>query len=305
MTASPTTSPACRTSRRSRFSQLCNGTSGPGRFPGHAAGSVAREPRARLGCARADELRARLLEAHPAGHPVPRVRHRLRAARPGAAARDLQERRPAARTSTSSTRSTSRAPRCPGPRPAAPSRSEPVLNGYHSLPGAGRGDELHRAARHHDALLERRLHRLGRHLDDHRPRAVRAGAGLRGARPRGSARSLGEPRCRSAPTVHRGCRPPAARTSRDRSIGQHGWIPGYLTSVYSDPGTGMTVAVVLNNSAAGSGARGVPRLGARRHRVEGARGEPARQPRQFGLPWTAEQYHEAITQAAVCPLPAP
>ena len=87
-------------------------------------------------------------------------------------------------------------------------------------------------------------------------------------------------------------------------VGQHGWVPGYLTSVYSDPETGMTVAVVLNNSAAGStlAASLAWELAAIASKAPAASGETAP---QFGLPWTAEQYHEAITQAAVCPLPAP
>ncbi|WP_214443636.1 serine hydrolase, partial [Mycobacterium tuberculosis] len=35
-------------------------------------------------------------------------------------------------------------------------------------------------------------------------------------------------------------------------IGQHGWTPGYATAAYSDPTTGFTVAVVLNDSTAGA-----------------------------------------------------
>lgn len=84
-------------------------------------------------------------------------------------------------------------------------------------------------------------------------------------------------------------------------IGQYGSFPGYLTSVYSDPATGMTVAVTLNNSTAGGGLAGslAYELAAIASKAPAASGQTAP---EFGLPWTAQQFHDAITQAAVCPV---
>ena len=85
-------------------------------------------------------------------------------------------------------------------------------------------------------------------------------------------------------------------------IGQHGAIPGYLTAAYADPDTGLTVAVVLNNSAAPAGiaANLAWELAAIASKAPAAAGETAP---PAGLPWTAEQQAEAIRGAAVCPLP--
>ena len=52
-------------------------------------------------------------------------------------------------------------------------------------------------------------------------------------------------------------------------------------------------------------ARGDPSRGNSPPSPRRRRRPPVRPHPEFGLPWTAEQYHEAITQAAVCPLPAP
>ena len=82
-------------------------------------------------------------------------------------------------------------------------------------------------------------------------------------------------------------------------IGQYGAVPGYITAAFSDPGTGLTVAVVLNNSAggAGFGAYLAYELAAIASKAPAAAGETAP---EAGLPWTAEQYHEEIVKRAVC-----
>src|SRR5690606_37989548 len=82
-------------------------------------------------------------------------------------------------------------------------------------------------------------------------------------------------------------------------IGQFGAVPGYITAAFADPETGLTVAVVLNNSSggAGFGAYLAWELAAIASKAPAASGQTAP---QFGLPWTAEQYHTAITNAAVC-----
>lgn len=87
-------------------------------------------------------------------------------------------------------------------------------------------------------------------------------------------------------------------------VGQQGWIPGYATSAYSDPTTGFTVAVVLNDSTAG--ARFAQQLSwelaAIASKAPAAAGQSAP---EFGLPFTAEQYHQSITEGALaCVAPA-
>ncbi|WP_235038203.1 serine hydrolase [Microbacterium sp. 18062] len=86
-------------------------------------------------------------------------------------------------------------------------------------------------------------------------------------------------------------------------IGQFGSVPGYITAAFADPVTGMTVAVVLNNSAATDlvGAYLAWELASIASKAPAASGQTAP---DAGLPWTAEQYHDAIAAAAVCPLPA-
>jgi len=85
-------------------------------------------------------------------------------------------------------------------------------------------------------------------------------------------------------------------------IGQHGWTPGYATAAYSDPTTGFTVAVVLNNSTAGSAPAAYLawELAAIGSKAPAAEGQTAP---EFGLPFTAEQYHEAISALAICATP--
>ncbi|MFT4158175.1 MAG: serine hydrolase domain-containing protein [Microbacterium sp.] len=88
-------------------------------------------------------------------------------------------------------------------------------------------------------------------------------------------------------------------------IGQQGWTPGYATSAYSDPATGFTVAVALNDSTAGVGfAQYLAwELAAIASKAPAASGQTAP---EFGLPFTAEQYHQAISDAAItCVAPAP
>ncbi len=85
-------------------------------------------------------------------------------------------------------------------------------------------------------------------------------------------------------------------------VGQHGWTPGYATAAYSDPETGFTVAVVLNNSTAGGSPAAYLawELAAIASKAPAASGQTAP---EFGLPFTAEQYHQAITDRAICATP--
>ena len=85
-------------------------------------------------------------------------------------------------------------------------------------------------------------------------------------------------------------------------IGQYGSAPGYLTAAFSDPQTGLTVALVLNNSAAEDtvAAYLAWELAAIASKAPAASGETAP---TAGLPWTAQQFHDAIVARAVCPIP--
>lgn len=87
-------------------------------------------------------------------------------------------------------------------------------------------------------------------------------------------------------------------------VGQHGWVPGYATSAYSDPATGFTVAVVLNDSTGGSRfAQQLSwELAAIASKAAPASGQTAP---EFGLPFTAETYHESISKSALACVPPP
>jgi D-alanyl-D-alanine carboxypeptidase len=85
-------------------------------------------------------------------------------------------------------------------------------------------------------------------------------------------------------------------------IGQSGSVPGYATSAYSDPASGLTVAVVLNNSAVGGGfaqalAWELAAIASKAPATDGATAPDA------GLPWTAQQYHDQIAALAICAAP--
>jgi D-alanyl-D-alanine carboxypeptidase len=85
-------------------------------------------------------------------------------------------------------------------------------------------------------------------------------------------------------------------------VGQHGWTAGYATAAYSDPATGFTVAVTLNNSSSGGSIAAYLawELAAIASKAPAAEGQTAP---EFGLPFTAEQYHQAISDAAICAAP--
>ncbi len=85
-------------------------------------------------------------------------------------------------------------------------------------------------------------------------------------------------------------------------IGQHGWTPGYATAAYSDPATGFTVAVVLNNSTAGGSVAAYLawELAAIASKAPAADGQTAP---EFGLPFTAETYHKSISDLSICATP--
>lgn len=82
-------------------------------------------------------------------------------------------------------------------------------------------------------------------------------------------------------------------------VGHDGEIPGFLTASYTDPASGFTVAVMLNNSTAGKGfARQLAmQLASIAAMAPAAEGEKAP---TLELPWTAEQSAAALQAGAVC-----
>jgi D-alanyl-D-alanine carboxypeptidase len=185
--------------------------------------------------------------------------------------------------------------------PAGPSSvSGPVLKGYLSQPDAAGAmncaapldvTSLSTSTGFTDSGVVTDIHDLGRYTQ-----ALAAGALL----PEGTKRLDGAlPAYDGAPswfTTHGGV------LQAGSLIGQAGAVPGYATAAFADPATGLTVAVVLDNSAPGSG----PaiwlawELAAIVSKAPAATGQTAP---EAGLPWTAQQYHDAITNAAICPIP--
>lgn len=84
-------------------------------------------------------------------------------------------------------------------------------------------------------------------------------------------------------------------------VGQFSSIPGYLTAAFADRETGLTVAVVLNNSRASfSMVRFLAwKLAAIASKAPAAAGETAP---EAGLPWTADTFDADIAQGAICPV---
>ncbi len=82
-------------------------------------------------------------------------------------------------------------------------------------------------------------------------------------------------------------------------IGQHGMTAGYLTAAYSDPKTGFTVAVVLNDSSAGPAMVGdlAFQLAAIASKAPPAKGQKSP---EFGLPFVADAYAKAVDADAIC-----
>lgn len=83
-------------------------------------------------------------------------------------------------------------------------------------------------------------------------------------------------------------------------IGQFGSVPGYIVGAFADPSTGMSVAVVLNNSG-GSEAVGAWlawELAAIASKAPAADGRTIP---EAGLPWTAQQMRDNIGTVAICP----
>jgi D-alanyl-D-alanine carboxypeptidase len=81
--------------------------------------------------------------------------------------------------------------------------------------------------------------------------------------------------------------------------GQAGYIPGHISAMLSDPASGLTVVVMLNNSTAGSGFAETlaMKLAAIAAKAQPAKGEKLP---VVGLPWSEEQMTERLVSGAVC-----
>lgn len=81
--------------------------------------------------------------------------------------------------------------------------------------------------------------------------------------------------------------------------GQAGDVPGFITATLSDPASGLTVVVMLNNSTAG-GSLALSlamQLASYASKLPAAKGQKAP---SIDLPWSAEQMNEQVSDRAVC-----
>lgn len=81
--------------------------------------------------------------------------------------------------------------------------------------------------------------------------------------------------------------------------GQAGDVPGFITAALSDPASGLTVVVMLNNSTAG-GSLALSlamQLASYASKVPSASGSETP---SIDLPWSAEQMNDQVTDRAVC-----
>ncbi len=193
------------------------------------------------------------------------------------------------------------ATRLPGGKAAAPSTSGPVLKGHHSSPGADGSmncteptdiTTLSASIGYTDAGVVTDIRDLGRYAQ-----ALATGALL----PEGVDRIENPlPVYGGAPSWYTA---DGGTLQAGTLIGQFGSVPGYATAAFSDPSSGLTVAVVLNNSGGGGGfaeylAWELAAIASKAPASGGATAPDA------GLPWTAQQYHDQIAAAAICAAPA-
>ncbi|MFJ4176134.1 serine hydrolase domain-containing protein [Microbacterium sp. NPDC089696] len=183
----------------------------------------------------------------------------------------------------------------PGGTPAAPSTG-PVMNGHH-LPAVEGGytcaapvdiTTLSASSGFTDSGVVSTIGDLGRYVQAEAAQALRTTE---------EPNRFGEPlpAYQSAPSWQQAT---GGASLVGSLVGQYGWTPGYATAAYSDPATGFTVAVSLNDSTAGGtiAAFLAWELAAIASKAPAASGQTAP---EFGLPFTAEQWHQAISDAAL------
>ncbi len=226
---------------------------------------------------------------HGVGHGLPPARHRAVERR----ARDAGRAVPAVRHRAA--------------RPAGDGASGPRGGGSRRARAAGllleRGGSrrgLRRSARVHRDVRELRLHERGRRVDHQRARHLHRGPGRAGEGRRVVRAALG--RCQAR---QHGCRllvPVRGRHVHrghdDRPAGGDAGLPDErVLRRRQRPHRGGRAEQL----GGGGRARRLPFEGARGDRVEGARAVGRDGP-EAALPWTAEAYHQAIADRAVCPL---
>ena len=182
---------------------------------------------------------------------------------------------------------------------AEPSTTEPVLTGHHSLRDAAGAmncaepldlTSLSASSGYTDSGVVSNIRDLGRYTQ-----ALAAGA----LDPKGSDRFKNPVQMPNAPSWYL----VGGGTVRPGSlIGQFGAVPGYATAAFSDRASGLTVAVVLNNSGGGPyfAEQLALELAAIASKAPAGAGETTP---DAGLPWTAQQYHDLITASAICAAP--
>ncbi|HET6301560.1 serine hydrolase domain-containing protein [Microbacterium sp.] len=177
----------------------------------------------------------------------------------------------------------------------------PVLHGHHSLPGEG-GElncteplditELSASVGYADAGIVSDIDDLGHYVQ-----ALAAGA----LDPEELDRfDDPKPVYNGAPTWYTA---DGGAVLAGPLVGQFGSVPGYAVSAWSDPNSGLTVAVVLNNSVTSGNIAAYLawELAAIASKAPPASGESLP---EAGLPWTAQQQHETVAKLAVCPIPS-
>lgn len=121
-----------------------------------------------------------------------------------------------------------------------------------------------------------------------------------------AAGSLVSPKSRTAQwkTVSMGSKAPSWQTwglgveKFGPLLGQVGDVPGYLTAMMSDPSSGLTIVVMLNNSSAG--ASFIQNLGMKLASIaSGAAAVKGKAP-SISLPWTSDQADAGMKAAEVC-----
>ena len=187
----------------------------------------------------------------------------------------------------------------PGSAPAAPSTTGPVLNGHFLNPVEGGYDcaapvditVMSASTGFTDSGAVSTITDLGRYAQAEAAQALRA----KDKRDEPNRFGAPLPAADGAPSWYQAT---GGAYLVGSMVGQHGWTPGYATAAYSDPTTGFTVAVVLNNSTTGAQfAQQLSwELAAIASKAPAAAGQTVP---EFGLPFTAEQYHQAIIDAAI------
>ena len=182
---------------------------------------------------------------------------------------------------------------------AEPSTTGPVLNGHHSLRDAAGVmnctepldvTSLSASSGYTDSGVVSNIRDLGRYTQ-----ALAAGA----LDPEGSDRFDSPVQVPNAPSWYLA----GGGAIRPGSlIGQFGAVPGYASAAFSDPASGLTVAVVLNNSGGGPyfAEQLALELAAIASKAPASAGETTP---EAGLPWTAQQYHDQIAASAICAAP--